>query len=439
MWSPMWCETCAASCDYPMPVFALVDCNNFYASCEKLFRPDLKDTPVVVLSNNDGCVVARSREAKLLGIKMGVPVFQIKAEMQRHGILAFSSNYALYADLSSRVMRTLEEMAPRVEVYSIDEAFLDLTGIESAISLVEFGQQVRERIGHWIGITVCVGIAPTKTLAKLANHAAKKYPATQGVVDLTNPDRQRRLLALVPVDDVWGVGRRLSKRLNALGITTALDLANASPRAIRDQFSVVLERTVRELNGESCIELEEIPPTKKQIVCSRSFGVKVTHFELLREAICEYATRATEKLRKEQQQAKVMTVFIRTSPFKDNEPQYSNSASGELLIPSCDTRDFIELASHLLKRIWKDGFRYAKAGVMLSDFYDPGMFQPGLFDDVSTRSNSQQLMSVLDTINQSGAGKVFFAGQGTKKDWSMKREHLSPAYTTRWDQLPRVK
>ena len=439
MWSPMWCETCAVSRDYPMPVFALVDCNNFYASCEKLFRPDLKDTPVVVLSNNDGCVVARSREAKLLGIKMGVPVFQIKAEMQRHGILAFSSNYALYADLSSRVMRTLEEMAPRVEVYSIDEAFLDLTGIESVISLVEFGQQVRERIGHWIGITVCVGIAPTKTLAKLANHAAKKYPATQGVVDLTNPDRQRRLLALVPVDDVWGVGRRLSKRLNALGITTALDLANASPRAIRDQFSEVLERTVRELNGESCIELEEIPPTKKQIVCSRSFGEKVTHFELLREAVCEYATRATEKLRKEQQQAKVMTVFIRTSPFKDNEPQYSNSASGELLIPSCDTRDFIELANHLLKRIWKDGFRYAKAGVMLSDFYDPGMFQPGLFDDISTRSNSQQLMSVLDTINQSGAGKVFFAGQGTKKDWSMKREHLSPAYTTRWDQLPRVK
>lgn len=435
----MWCETCAVSRDDPMPVFALVDCNNFYASCEKLFRPDLKDTPVVVLSNNDGCVVARSREAKLLGIKMGVPVFQIKSEMQRHGILAFSSNYALYADLSSRVMRTLEEMAPRVEVYSIDEAFLDLTGIESAISLVEFGQQVRERIGHWIGITVCVGIAPTKTLAKLANHAAKKYPATQGVVDLTNPDRQRRLLALVPVDDVWGVGRRLSKRLNALGITTALDLANASPRAIRDQFSVVLERTVRELNGESCIELEEIPPTKKQIVCSRSFGAKVTQFELLREAVCEYATRATEKLRKEQQQAKVMTVFIRTSPFKDNEPQYSNSASGELVIPSCDTRDFIELANHLLKRIWKDGFRYAKAGVMLSDFYDPGMFQPGLFDDVSTRSNSQQLMSVLDTINQSGAGKVFFAGQGTKKDWSMKREHLSPAYTTHWDQLPRVK
>lgn len=439
MWSPMWSETCAVSRDKPMSIFALVDCNNFYASCEKLFRPDLKDTPIVVLSNNDGCVVARSREAKTLGIKMGVPAFQIKADLQRHGILAFSSNYALYADLSSRVMHTLEEMAPRVEVYSIDEAFLDLTGIESAVSLEEFGQQVRKRIGQWIGITVCVGIAPTKTLAKLANHAAKKYVATQGVVDLTNPDRQRRLLALVPVNDVWGVGKRLSKRLQALGITTALDLANASPRAIRDQFSVVLERTIRELNGESCIELEEIPPTKKQIVCSRSFGEKVTQLELLHEAVCEYTTRATEKLRKEQQQAKMLTVFIHTSQFADNGPQYSNSASGELLSPSDDTRDFLELANHLLKHIWKDGFRYAKAGVMLSDFYDPGIFQLELFDEASSRSNSQQLMSVLDNINQSGAGKVFFAGQGLKKEWAMKREHLSPAYTTRWDQLPRVK
>lgn len=392
-----------------------------------------------MLSNNDGCVVARSREAKTLGIKMGVPAFQIKAEVERHRILAFSSNYALYADLSNRVMCILEKMAPQVEVYSIDEAFLDLSGIESVTSLVEFGKQVRERISQWVGITVCVGIAPTKTLAKLANHAAKKYPATHGVVDLTNPDRQRRLLALVPVNDVWGVGKRLSTRLNMLGITTALELANASPEAIRDQFSVVLERTVRELNGNSCIELEETPPTKKQIVCSRSFGVKVTQSELLREALCEYTTRATEKLRKEQQQAKMLTVFIRTSSFKGNEPQYSNSASGELLIPSCDTRDFIELANHLLKRIWKDGFRYAKAGVMLSDFYDLGMFQPGLFDEVSSRSNSQQLMSVLDNINHSGAGKVFFAGQGLKKDWSMKRDHLSPAYTTRWNQLPKVK
>jgi len=419
-------------------MFALVDCNSFYASCERVFRPDLAGRPVVVLSNNDGCIVAGSAEAKALGVRTGMPLFEARDLIRKHRVAVFSSNYVLYGDLSRRVMASLATLVPAVEVYSIDEAFLDLSLMRPE-ELQPLGLALRERVAKWVGVPVCVGVAPTKTLAKLANHAAKKYPATQGVVDLTNPDRQRRLLALVPVDDVWGVGRRLSKRLNALGITTALDLANASPRAIRDQFSEVLERTVRELNGESCIELEEIPPTKKQIVCSRSFGVKVTHFEFLSEAVCEYATRATEKLRKEQQQAKVLTVFIRTSPFKDNEPQYSNSASGELLIPSCDTRDFIELANHLLKRIWKDGFRYAKAGVMLSDFYDPGMFQPGLFDDVSTRSNSQQLMSVLDTINQSGAGKVFFAGQGLKKDWSMKREHLSPAYTTRWDQLPRVK
>jgi DNA polymerase V len=422
-----------------MSIFALVDCNNFYASCEKLFRPDLKDTPIVVLSNNDGCVVARSREAKSLGIKMGVPIFKIQADISQHGILTFSSNYALYADLSSRVMRTLEEMAPRVEVYSIDEAFLDLTGIDSAQSLVEFGQQVRQRIGQWVGITVCVGIAPTKTLAKLANYAAKKYLATQGVVDLTCRERQRRLLALVPVEDVWGVGRRLSKRLNAIGITTALQLADSPTTAIRNRFSVVLERTVRELNGESCMNLEAIPPTKKQIVCSRSFGTKVAEFEQMREAICDHATRGAHKLRKERQQAKVLTVFIRTSSFNSTEPQYSNCISGELLLPSNDTRDFIGLAHLLLKRIWKPGFRYAKAGIMLSDFYDPCLFQPSLFDSVSSRSNSQPLMSILDSINQSGVGRLFFAAQGIKRDWSMKREHLSPSYTTRWDELPKVK
>jgi len=436
----MLSETCVASPDRRMSVFALVDCNNFYASCEKLFRPDLRDTPVVVLSNNDGCVVARSREAKALGIKMGVPVFKIKAELQRYGVLPFSSNYPLYADLSSRVMRTLEDMAPCVEVYSIDEAFLDLTGIDSVVSLVDFGQQVRTRVGRWIGITVCVGIAPTKTLAKLANHAAKQYPATQGVVDLTSRERQRRLLALVPVEEVWGVGRKISQRLRALGINTALELADASPISIRDQFSVVLEKTVRELNGESCIELEEIPPTKKQIVCSRSFGVKITELALVREAVCAHSARAAEKLRQERQQAKVLTVYIRTSPFKENAPQYSNSASGELLLPSDDTRDFIELANKLLMRIWKDGFQYAKAGVVLSDFYDRGMCQPGLFDDVSRSANSRQLMSVLDSINQSGTGKVFFAGQGlAQKGWGMKREYLSQAYTTRWSELPRVR
>ncbi len=433
------------------PVFALVDCNNFYVSCEKLFRPDLKNTPVVVLSNNDGCVVARSSEAKALGIRMGVPVFKIQREMRQHGIVPFSSNYALYADLSSRVMNTLESLAPRVEVYSIDEAFLDISGVASAVSRVEFGQQVRQVIGNWIGITVCVGIAPTKTLAKLANHGAKSYPATGGVVDLTSPDRQRRLLALLPVGEVWGIGRRLSARLQSIGIETALDLANADPKSMRNQFSVVVERTVRELNGESCLELEEIAPTKKQILSSRSFGEKVTRLSHMREAICEHAARAGEKLRQENQQARQVTVLIRTSPFNANERQYANSATAALPKPSSDTRDLTALAMRLLKTIWRDGYRYAKGGVILSDFHAPGIYQPDLFvglsggmshgapDRTSARRNGDELMAVIDRINQSGKGHVFLAGQGFKRSWTMKREHLSPAYTTCWDDIPKVR
>ena len=420
------------------PIFALVDCNNFYASCEKLFRPDLADTPVVVLSNNDGCVVARSKEAKALGIKMGIPIFKIQAQIRQHGIQVFSSNYSLYADMSDRVMRTLEDMAPKVEIYSIDEAFLDLTGIQSAISLVDFGQQVKHTIDRWIGIAVCVGIAPTKTLAKLANHAAKKYPATQGVVDLTDRNRQRKLLALTPVEDIWGVGRRLSVRLQAMGIDTALDLANTSAKLIRQQFSVVLERTVRELNGESCIALEQIPATKKQIICSRSFGARVTSLVQMRQAVCQHATRAAEKLRKERQQAKLLSVFIRTSPYQNNTPQYSNALTAELPRPSDDTRDLIQLSIRLLDQLWRDGYDYAKAGVVLSDFYDIGTYQAGLFDQPSAHTNSRQLMHVVDEINHSGLGKVFFARQGIKKDWAMKREHLSPAYTSRWNGLIRV-
>ncbi|GAA0685454.1 hypothetical protein GCM10009104_08820 [Marinobacterium maritimum] len=265
-------------------VFALVDCNNFYASCERLFRPDLAGKPIVVLSNNDGCIVARSAEAKALGIKMGVPVYQVERYLQQHDVAVFSSNYALYADMSARVMSILEELAPRVEIYSIDEAFLDLTGIDSIQSLDAFGTRIRQQVGQHTGIRVCVGIAPSKTLAKLANHAAKQYPATGGVVDLTNPERQRRLLALVPVSEVWGVGRRLRQRLETDGIRTALDLASANPKSIRQQYSVVLEQTVRELNGESCLSLEEITPVKQHVICSRSFGERITTFQAMRES-----------------------------------------------------------------------------------------------------------------------------------------------------------
>ncbi|MCD8520917.1 MAG: translesion error-prone DNA polymerase V subunit UmuC [Saccharospirillaceae bacterium] len=420
------------------PVFALVDCNNFYASCEKLFRPDLRHTPVVVLSNNDGCVVARSKEAKALGIKMGVPVHKIQEQIQQYGVQVFSSNYALYGDISNRVMQTLEALAPAVEVYSIDEAFLDLTGVANAVDLTEFGLQVRATIQQHIGITVCVGIAPSKTLAKLANHAAKQYSATRGVVDLTDPIRQKKLLSLMPVSEVWGVGRKLSERLNAMGITTALALAEQNPKDIRQKFSVVLERTVRELNGESCLALKDITPTKQQILCSRSFGQRVTHYTDMQESISSYVARAAEKLRHEQQQCQLISVYIRTGLFNPNDPRYSNSASLRLDYPTDDTRVLLHAAGRLLQAIWKDGYRYAKAGITLTDFYDRGVMQPDLFTQQVTNPNSARLMQVVDRINQQQRGRVFFASQGTGKAWAMNRNHLSPSYTTDWKQLPGV-
>ncbi|MGR0278895.1 translesion error-prone DNA polymerase V subunit UmuC [Marinomonas dokdonensis] len=419
-------------------VFALVDCNNFYASCEKLFRPDLKQVPIVVLSNNDGCIIARSKEAKALGVKMGVPMYQVQGDLQKHGIVCFSSNYALYADLSSRVMSILEEEAPQVEIYSIDEAFMDLTGIAPLESLLAFGQRVKAKVDKWTGISVGVGIAPTKTLAKLANHGAKKYPATGSVVDLMDPERQRRLLALVDVDQIWGVGRRTAKKLHERGIHTGLQLADADPKSIRSEFSVVLERTVRELNGVSCLNLELMRPVKQQIICSRSFGYKVTEAQQLREAIAKYTSRAAEKLREEQRFCRLVCVFIRTSPYIPNEPQYAQTLSTELPFPTNDTRELLDATEKLFNRIWRAGFRYAKAGVMLTDFYESRNLQQDLFREDKGKRNSASLMQVVDKINLSGLGYVYFASQGVSPQWSMKREFLSPAYTTRWQELPVV-
>lgn len=469
-------------------VFALVDCNNFYASCEKMFRPDLTHKPVLVLSNNDGCVIARSREAKALGIGMGIPYFQVRDLAEQHGVVIFSSNYALYADISARVMSTLEQLAPAVEVYSIDEAFLELTGMTT--SFREFGLSVRQTISDWIGMTVCVGIAPSKTLAKLANHAAKKWHKTAGVVDLTDRARQRKLMALMPVSEVWGIGRQLSKRLNALDIHTALQLADAPAKMLRRQFSVVLERTVAELNGESCLALEDVIADKKQIISSRAFSERITELALMQQAVSEYIHRACEKLRAQQSRAKQLTVFIRTSPFSDpvHDPFYSHSATSSLITPSDDTRDFLHLALQLLAKIWKDGYRYAKAGVMLADFYEAGVEQLSLFapdvrapsscgvqmptanyqltnslpansllansllanlqvDNASVHNtshaaeslpNHRALMAVIDQINQSSHTKIFFAAKGLEQQWAMKRQLLSPAYTTKWSQIPKV-
>lgn len=419
-------------------MFALVDVNSFYASCETVFRPDLRGKPVVVLSNNDGCVIARSAEAKALGITMADPYFKQKALFQRHRVNVFSSNYALYADMSHRVMTILEEMAPATEIYSIDEAFLNLTGVSHCMSLELFGREVRQRVLRETHLPVGVGIAPTKTLAKLANYAAKKWKKTDGVLDLSNIDRQRKLLSLVEVSEVWGVGRRIGKRLNLMGIESALQLAEASPWFIRKNFNVVLERTARELRGEPCLGLEEVP-TKQQILCSRSFSSRITEYEQMRQAVCAYAERAAEKLRAERQFCQQIAVFVRTSPHAVGETFYGNQASGKLQTPTNDTRDIIRMAVECLDRIWIDGHRYMKAGVMLGDFFSQGVAQLNLFDEHPPKRNSAQLMALLDKLNQHSGHRVWFAGQGIEKSWAMKREMLSPAYTTRYADLPRAK
>lgn len=417
-------------------MFALCDVNSFYASCETVFRPDLKGRPVVVLSNNDGCVIARSPEAKPF-VKMGEPYFKQKDMFRRHGIIAFSSNYELYADMSNRVMTTLEELSPRCEIYSIDEAFCDLTGVRNCRDLTDFGREIRETVLRRTHLTVGVGIAQTKTLAKLANHAAKKWQRqTGGVVDLSNLERQRKLMALLPVDEVWGVGRRISKKLEAMGIKTVLQLADTDIRFIRKHFNVVLERTVRELRGEPCLGLEEFAPVKQEIVCSRSFGGRITEYHEMRQAICSYASRAAEKLRGEHQYCRFISAFVKTSPFASNEPYYGNSASVKLLTPTQDSRDIITAATKCLDAIWRDGHRYQKAGVMLGDFYSQGVAQLNLFDDNAPRKNSEKLMEVLDHLNaKDGRGTLYFAGQGIQTAWQMKREMLSPRYTTRFSDL----
>ena len=420
-------------------MFALVDVNSFYASCEKVFRHDLEGKPIVVVSNNDGCIISLSREAKQFGIKMGEPYFKFKEKLYPSKVYVFSSNYALYADLSSRVMQTLTDLAPAIEIYSIDEAFVNVSGVSHCLSLEAFGHQMRTEVLKNTGLTVGVGIAPTKTLAKLANYAAKRWSGTGGVVDLSGRERQRKLLEKVPVEEVWGVGRRITKKLNAMGITTALELAEASSWVIRKHFNVVLERTARELRGEPCLDLEEFTPTKQQIICSRSFGHRITQYEEMHQAICAYAERAAEKLRGEHQYCRFISVFVRTSPHADNEIYYGNQASVTLMTPTNDSRDIIRAATEALGRIWLDGYRYMKAGVMLADFFSSGVAQLNLFDDNRLRANSAALMEMMDSVNHSGKGKIWFAGQGIEKSWAMKREMLSPAYTTRYADLPVAK
>ncbi|ANJ66588.1 hypothetical protein A9404_03615 [Halothiobacillus diazotrophicus] len=424
------------------PVFALADCNNFYASCERVFNPKLVGRPVVVLSNNDGCVIARSNEAKALGIPMGAPYFQVKAQLAQAGAAVFSSNYTLYGDLSRRVMQTLAQFSPDIEVYSIDECFLGLTGFADR-DLTDYAQTIRRTVGQWTGIPISIGIAHSKTLSKLANHFAKKNPhLTDGVCDLRAPDRLERVLGVTEVGDVWGIGRRLSRRLQAEGIATARQLRDAPPELIRRRYSLSVERVVRELRGESCIAVEELAPPRQQIIASRSFGRRQTAFTAIREAVSSHVSRAAETLRQEGSITGAITVFLNTSPFEDTgATPYYNSFTVNLHQATDDTAQLLRCAHAALKQIYRPGLRYQKCGVILFDLGPLQGSQGSLFSTQTAddRTRRQALMTAIDRINlKMGRRQVRFAAEGFEHRWQMQQSRRTPSYTTRWDQLPVV-
>jgi DNA polymerase V len=415
---------------------ALVDCNNFFVSCERVFRPDLEGKPVVVLSNNDGCVVSRSQEVKDLGMKMAVPWYQMKDMARRHGIVAFSSNYALYADLSNRVMSLLAQFSPEQEVYSIDETFLELTGI--AVDHAQYAQRMRETIRRCLGIPVCVGVASSKTLSKLANHVAKKNARFAGVCDFNalTENELDALFATIDVGEVWGVGRRSMDKLNEMGIRSVLDLKRTPAKYLRVRFSVVLERIVEELNGEACLELDDIAPAKQQIICSRSFGTLTSRLSDLEQAVVAYTTRAAEKLRQQQSMASGIQVYIRTSPHREQDAQYRQAVLMPLPEPTDDTRLLCQAALHGLQRIYRAGHAYQKAGVMLTEIIPASARPRSLFDDVESQQKSHALMRTLDRINRSmGSGTIKLLGEGCDTSWAMRRDHKSKNYTTEWSEL----
>lgn len=413
---------------------ALIDVNNFYVSCERVFNPKLRNKPVVVLSNNDGCAVARSNEVKALGVSMGAPWFKMKDLAKQHGIIALSSNYGLYADMSNRVMSILRQFSPDQEVYSIDESFLDLSTFKNQ-NHIKYGQTMRKRILLWTGLPVCVGIGSTKTLAKLANHCAKKQPHFNGVCDFNTltTNTLNNLLSKIDVGEVWGVGRKLAPRLEALGIKSVLDLKQANADRLRRQFSVVMQKTIHELNGIVCIELEDIAPPKKQILSSRSFGVPVRDFNSLAESITLYMSRAVEKLRRQQDFAGSVYVYIRTSPFKPDDPFYSNGMTIPLPSPTDDTRQLVSVVLWALKQLYKPNYNYAKAGVMLSDLVPAEGVQIDLFSPMQQTLKTNKLMMTMDSINRKiGKEAIKLASEGFKRPWKMKQENKSPSFTTKW-------
>ncbi|HUX90742.1 MAG TPA: Y-family DNA polymerase [Gallionellaceae bacterium] len=422
-----------------MSTIALVDVNNFYVSAERVFNPKLEGRCVVVLSNNDGCVVARSGEVKALGIPMGGPWFKLKDLARKHSIIALSSNYTLYADMSNRVMSVLSEFSSRQEIYSIDECFLDMAGHGG--NFTGYGQQMRQRIQQWLGLPICVGFAPTKTLAKLANHVAKKRAEYGGVCDLSamSAGPLDEVLAGIAVGEVWGVGRKLNEQLQQGGITTVKQLRDFDIHRIRNRFGVVMERTVRELRGEACLEMADIVPDRKQIISSRSFGQSVSSLSELQEAVSVYMSTAAQKLREQGSVAATAHVYLHTNEHKKEEPQYSRGITIALAQATDDTMQLVAAVKEGLHRIYRPGYRYKKAGVMLSDISPANVVQAQLFADSLAPEKSLKLMAAMDGINlRMGKGAICLASDGVIQNWRMNRGSMTPAYTSNWDEIPCV-
>ncbi|MEY3170929.1 MAG: Protein UmuC [Pseudomonadota bacterium] len=414
-----------------MNSIAIIDVNNFYVSCERVFNPKLENKPVVVLSNNDGCAISRSNEAKALGIKMGTPWFKFKEFAKQENVTALSSNYTLYLDMSHRVMTLLSKFSPDQEVYSIDESFLDLTSFKSK-DLIQYSQQIKTKIKQWTGLPVSIGIGSTKTLSKLANHIAKKNSSFKGVCNLNvmDQDTLETWMSHIPVNEVWGVGRSLALKLNQLGIISVLDLKLADPDYIRQQFSIVLEKTVRELNGLICMELKDIAEPNKEIMVSRSFGRRVKDKQELIEAVTAYTSRAAERMRKQESVATSLYIYIRTSPH-DDKKQYANGINIPLFQPTDDSMTLTNAALLGLDYIYREGFDYQKAGVTLCNLISKDKMQGNLFKDTIAHSR----MKIMDTINQRWKGKLKLGSEGVTKEWEMKAQFKSRNYTTDWDQL----
>ncbi len=415
------------------PVFALVDCNNFFCSCERVFNPKLNNKPVVVLSNNDGCVIARSQEVKDLGIPMGAPYYKYKDILNKNSVAVFSSNFQLYSDMSSRVMQTLKHLAPEMEIYSVDEAFLSLDNIAHD-QLINYAEKICTTVKQWTGIPVSIGIAPTKTLAKVANSIAKKHNKVYSIMTL---EEQNKILEKFPIGDIWGVGKNTEQFLLLKGIKYAKELRDMDIRWIRKNLSVVGERLVRELRGFSCAEPQDFKP-KKNITYSRSFGNIVKDHDQLYEAIANYAARACHKMRRQYSQAQGIYVYIQTNKFNPRYPRYKNGFTYKFITPTSDTSAIIKAAKECLERIYVSGYRYNKAGVILLDLIPDTKHQIDLFK-IGDSEKSRSIMQAIDTLNNKlGKDKVMLAVQGTKRTWSVRSEIRSPRYTTEWNELLKV-